>query len=169
MHTGRSPNDQILVATRRWLKARLRELETVCKDSARVCLDRAATEALPMPGYTHLQRAVISSTAMWFAGFAEGFIDDALRARQAHDWIDANPLGMAAGYGVNLPLNREYTTQALGFARMQVSPVYAQLSARQVRDCGAGCARCCTARPAPTRMEPVVVHDRRIRLRRATG
>jgi argininosuccinate lyase len=65
---------------------------------------------------------------MWFAGFAEGFIDDAVRARQALDWIDANPLGTAAGYGVNLPLDREHTTQALGFARMQVSPVYAQLS-----------------------------------------
>ena len=128
VHTGRSRNDQILVATRLWLKARLRELEALCKDSALACLDRAANETLPMPGYTHLQRAVVSSTAMWFAGFAEGFIDNALRARQAHDWIDANPLGTAAGYGVNLPLDRDYTTQTLGFARMQVSPVYAQLS-----------------------------------------
>ncbi|MEO8742475.1 MAG: argininosuccinate lyase [Lysobacteraceae bacterium] len=128
VHTGRSRNDQILVATRLWLKERLRELEALCKQSARVCLDRAAIEALPMPGYTHLQRAVVSSTAMWFAGFAEGFIDDAQRARQAHDWIDANPLGTAAGYGVNLPLDRDHTTQALGFARMQVSPIYAQLS-----------------------------------------
>ncbi|HTA66442.1 MAG TPA: argininosuccinate lyase [Xanthomonadaceae bacterium] len=128
VHTGRSRNDQILVATRLWLKARLRELETLCSQSARVCLDRAAGENLPLPGYTHLQRAVVSSTAMWFAGFAEGFIDDAVRARQAHDWIDTNPLGTAAGYGVNLALDREHTTQALGFARMQVSPVYAQLS-----------------------------------------
>jgi hypothetical protein len=75
-----------------------------------------------------LQRAVVSSTAMWFAGFAEGFIDNALRAQQTSDWIDANPLGTAAGYGVNLKLDREHTTQALGFARMQVSPIYAQLS-----------------------------------------
>ena len=128
VHTGRSRNDQVLVATRLWLKERLRELEALCRESARACLERAANEALPLPGYTHLQRAVVSSTAMWFAGFAEGFIDDALRARQAHDWIDANPLGTAAGYGVNLPLDRDHTTQALGFARMQVSPVYAQLS-----------------------------------------
>ena len=128
VHTGRSRNDQILVATRLWLKARLCELEALRSQSAHVCLDRATNEALPMPGYTHLQRAVVSSTAMWFAGFAEAFIDDAVRARQAHDWIDANPLGTAAGYGVNLPLDREHTTQALGFARMQVSPVYAQLS-----------------------------------------
>jgi argininosuccinate lyase len=81
-----------------------------------------------MPGYTHLQRAVASSTSMWWAGFAEAFIDDAWRARQTRDWIDANPLGSAAGYGVNLKLDRDHTTRALGFARMQVAATYAQLS-----------------------------------------
>ena len=128
VHTGRSRNDQVLVATRLWLKGKLADLAALCRDIACVCLDRAEREALPLPGYTHLQRAVVSSTAMWFAGFAESFIDNALRARQTFDWIDANPLGTAAGYGVNLPLDREFTTQTLGFARMQVSPVCAQLS-----------------------------------------
>ena len=128
VHTGRSRNDQILVATRLWLKEQLASLEQHCKAIAQVCLDRAAQPAIPLPGYTHLQRAVVSSTAMWFAGFAEGFIDNALRARQTAALIDANPLGTAAGYGVNLKLDREHTTQALGFARMQVSPIYAQLS-----------------------------------------
>lgn len=128
VHTGRSRNDQILVATRLWLKEQLATLETHCRAIAQICLDRAAQPALPMPGYTHLQRAVVSSTGMWFAGFAEGFIDNALRARQTAAWIDANPLGTAAGYGVNLKLDREHTTKALGFSRMQVSPIYAQLS-----------------------------------------
>ncbi|MEO8777717.1 MAG: argininosuccinate lyase [Rhodanobacter sp.] len=128
VHTGRSRNDQVLVATRLWLKDKLVALETVCRGIAAICLERAAQPALPMPGYTHLQRAVVSSTAMWFAGFAEGFIDNVLRARQTLALIDANPLGTAAGYGVNLPLDREHTTRALGFARMQISPVYAQLS-----------------------------------------
>jgi argininosuccinate lyase len=128
VHTGRSRNDQILVATRLWLKEQLATLQAHCRSIAQVCLDRAAQPALPLPGYTHLQRAVVSSTAMWFAGFAEGFIDNAWRAGQTSAWIDANPLGTAAGYGVNLKLDREHTTQALGFARMQVSPVYAQLS-----------------------------------------
>lgn len=128
VHTGRSRNDQILVATRLWLKEKLAALGAQCRAIAAVCLDRASQPALPLPGYTHLQRAVVSSTAMWFAGFAEGFIDSAVRARQTLAWIDANPLGTAAGYGVNLPLDRDHTTRALGFARMQVSPVYAQLS-----------------------------------------
>ncbi len=128
VHTGRSRNDQILVATRLWLKAKLAVLAGHCREIALACLHRAQREALPMPGYTHLQRAVVSSTALWFAGFAEAFIDDAVRARDALAWIDANPLGTAAGYGVNLPLDRDHATAALGFARMQVNPVYAQLS-----------------------------------------
>jgi argininosuccinate lyase len=128
VHTGRSRNDQILVATRLWLKAKLASLGETCRAIATVCLDRAARESLPLPGYTHLQRAVVSSTALWFAGFAEAFIDDAVRARDTLAWIDANPLGTAAGYGVNLPLDRDHATEALGFARLQVNPVYAQLS-----------------------------------------
>jgi argininosuccinate lyase len=128
VHTGRSRNDQILVATRLWLKEKLATLEDQCKRVAGICLDRAGRDALPMPGYTHLQRAVPSTTAMWFAGFAEAFIDNAVRAADTLRWIDANPLGTAAGYGVNLKLDRDHTTQALGFARLQISPVYAQLS-----------------------------------------
>lgn len=128
VHTGRSRNDQILVATRLWLKEKLGEVVTSCRAAADTCLERAARESLPLPGYTHLQRAVVSSTALWFAGFAEAFIDDARRARDTLAWIDANPLGTAAGYGVNLPLDRDHTTQALGFARLQINPVYAQLS-----------------------------------------
>lgn len=129
IHTGRSRNDQILVATRLWLKDRLARLLALCRESAQVALDRAQAEAaLPLPGYTHLQRAMVSSAGMWWAAWAEGFIDDALRARQTLDWVDANPLGSAAGYGINLPLARDHTTQALGFGRLQVSAAYAQLS-----------------------------------------
>ncbi|MDQ3617314.1 MAG: argininosuccinate lyase [Pseudomonadota bacterium] len=129
IHTGRSRNDQVLVATRLWLKERVARVVAVCLETAEVALARAEAEsALPLPGYTHLQRAVVSSAGMWWAAWAEAFIDDAQRARDTLEWIDANPLGSAAGYGVNLPLAREHTTQALGFGRMQVSAAYAQLS-----------------------------------------
>ncbi len=129
IHTGRSRNDQILVATRLWLKDRLARLQALCIEAAEVALARAEAEAtVPLPGYTHLQRAVVSSLGMWWAAWAEGFIDDAQRARDTLGWLDANPLGSAAGYGVNLPLDRDHTTQALAFGRLQVSATYAQLS-----------------------------------------
>jgi argininosuccinate lyase len=129
IHTGRSRNDQILVATRLWLKDRLARLAQLSAEIAKVALDRAQAERdLPVPGYTHIQRAVVSSAGMWWAGWAEAFIDDALRAGDTLRLVDCNPLGTAAGYGVNLPLDRAHTTAALGFARLQVSPIYAQLS-----------------------------------------
>ena len=129
IHTGRSRNDQILVATRLWLKEKLARVSELSRQVAKVALDRAeAEQSLPLPGYTHIQRAVVSSAGMWWAGWAEAFIDNALRADDTHRLIDANPLGTAAGYGVNLPLDREHTTRALDFARLQVSPIYAQLS-----------------------------------------
>jgi argininosuccinate lyase len=129
LHTGRSRNDQVLVATRLWVKEKLTALAALCREVAVVALGRAESDAaLPMPGYTHLQRAVVSSAGMWWTCWAEAFIDNAERAVATLGWIDANPLGTAAGYGVNLPLDRGFTTAALGFSRMQVSPVYAQLS-----------------------------------------
>jgi argininosuccinate lyase len=129
IHAGRSRNDQVLVATRLWLKEKLSQTQALCREVAGIALHRAGAEAdLPMPGYTHLQRAVVSSAGMWWAGWAEAFVDDARRAIDTRALIDANPLGSAAGYGVNLPLDRDFTTGALGFARMQASPVYAQLS-----------------------------------------
>ncbi|HET8819880.1 MAG TPA: argininosuccinate lyase [Xanthomonadaceae bacterium] len=129
IHAGRSRNDQVLVATRLWLKDRLSVLQAIAREVAGIALDRAEAEAgVPMPGYTHLQRAVVSSAGMWWAGWAEAFIDDAVRARETCDWLDANPLGSAAGYGVNLPLDRDHATQALGFGRLQVAATYAQLS-----------------------------------------
>ncbi|UNK41328.1 argininosuccinate lyase [Luteimonas sp. S4-F44] len=129
IHTGRSRNDQVLVATRLWLKDKLTRLAALSREVAKIALDRAEAERdLPIPGYTHIQRAVLSSGGMWWSGWAEAFIDDAVRAADTLALIDCNPLGTAAGYGVNLALDRDHTTAALGFARLQVSPVYAQLS-----------------------------------------
>lgn len=129
VHTGRSRNDQVLVAMRLYLLDRLTEITSQCLALAETCLQRAEDEGgMPMPGYTHLQRAVVSSTGMWFAGLAEAFIDDAELASFTRAWLDTNPLGTAAGYGVNLALDRDLTTQELGLARMQVNPIYAQNS-----------------------------------------
>lgn len=129
IHAGRSRNDQVLVASRLYLKDRLGELKALCIDIAGVALRRADSERdLPMPGYTHVQRAVVSSAGLWWAGWAETFSDSAMIARDALAVVDANPLGTAAGYGVNLPLDRDGTTESLGFARLQINPAAAQLS-----------------------------------------
>ena len=117
------------MATRLWLKDKLVHLLHLALASAGIALKRAEAESdLPMPGYTHIQRAVVSSAGMWWAGWAEAFVDDAQRTLDTLALIDCNPLGTAAGYGVNLALDRDHTTTALGFSRLQISPIYAQLS-----------------------------------------
>lgn len=129
VHTGRSRNDQVLVASRLYLRFVLDRAWGFCSQIAGVALDRASEHAAtPMPGYTHLQRAVPSSMGMWFAWIAESFIDNMALLGATRDRIDANPLGTAAGYGVNLALDRDHTTRKLEFSRMQINPIYAQNS-----------------------------------------
>lgn len=129
VHTGRSRNDQVLVAQRLFVREALSIVHDHAKAAASAFLDRAEAERdTPMPGYTHLQRAVPSSIGVWLAGFAEAMIDNASLASSTLSWIDACPLGTAAGYGVNLPLDRQGVSDELGFSRLLVNPVYAQNS-----------------------------------------
>jgi argininosuccinate lyase len=129
VHTGRSRNDQVLVAMRLYLRDALGQVEQHVLAAAAAFLDRAEADLdAPMPGYTHLQRAVPSSVGLWLAGFAEAMIDNAELARSTAAWVDCCPLGTAAGYGVNLPLDRQGVSDELGFSRLQINPVYAQNS-----------------------------------------
>jgi len=129
VHTGRSRNDQVAVAMRLFAKEKLKELNGLNKDIASAFLDMAMKyENDPMPGYTHLQRAMPSSWGLWFSAYAESFIDNYDLIKATYDWIDSNPLGTAAGYGVNLPLDRESTKKDLGFNRLQLNSMYVQNS-----------------------------------------
>ena len=129
VHTGRSRNDQVAVATRLYLKDRLQRLAALNGRIALACLTAAERySAVPMPGYTHLQRAVPSSVGLWLAAFGEAFTDNIAIAAHAVDTVDCSPLGTAAGYGVNLPLDRDGVAADLGFGRLQVNPMYAQNS-----------------------------------------
>jgi len=127
IHAGRSRNDQVAVAIRLYLKNALRQLALYCGQIAKVCLTRADAEAMvAMPGHTHLQQAMPSSLGLWWAGHAEGFIDNAALALQTSEWLDASPLGTASGFGVNLALPREEVAKMLGFSRLVINPQAAQ-------------------------------------------
>lgn len=127
VHAGRSRNDQVQVALRLYAKDRLARLAALAHDVARAMLARArADELTPMPGYTHLQRAVPSTVGLWFAAFVEGFAEDAELALAVRAWLDRSPLGTAAGFGVNLPLDRAGVAADLGFAGVQQNPMNVQ-------------------------------------------
>lgn len=129
VHLGRSRNDQVLVATRLYMIDALDTLKAGLTECARAALERAQADSVaPMPGYTHLQRAVPSSVGLWMGSFAESFAESAELVAMTRTWINASPLGTAAGYGVNLPLAREEVAARLGFARVVINPMAAQAS-----------------------------------------
>ena len=128
-HTGRSRNDQVLTCTRLFQKHHLANIQQMSKKLAIIVLDLATKHRHTlMPGYTHLQRAMPNTVAAWLTGFAESLIDDAYLLQSTLNYIDCSPLGTAAGFGVPLDLPREQVAKELGFARLQVNPMYAQNS-----------------------------------------
>lgn len=130
VHLGRSRNDQVLVALRLWLRDALSSLAEAAIEVAGALEDLAGRQgAIPLPGYTHMQRAMPSTVALWAGGFAAELREDAAGLRAATRRALANPLGSAAGYGTSpLVLDRDDTTRALGFQRTQEPVTAAQLS-----------------------------------------
>ncbi|MDB4210579.1 argininosuccinate lyase [Gammaproteobacteria bacterium] len=129
IHTGRSRNDQVLVAMRLYARDHLVEIQALNLSIAKALLTKASQHsANPMPGYTHLQRAMPSTWGLWFSAFAESFLDNAELLSHTQSWMNLNPLGTAAGYGVNLPLKRDITTKKLHFKRKQLNSLYVQNS-----------------------------------------
>lgn len=129
IHTGRSRNDQVLTAIKLYLK---HELNTV-KEKTNELISGFNTLAkkhkgILLPGYTHFQVAMPSSFDMWLKAYAESLEDDLELLNAAITICDKNPLGSAAGYGTSFPLDREFTTTEMGFATLNKSSIYAQMT-----------------------------------------
>jgi argininosuccinate lyase len=130
IHLGRSRNDQVLAALRLYLRDVIEELRAATLGVA-TALDRLTVreQGTLLPGYTHMQQAMPSSVALWAGGFAAQLRDDAEGLALTHRRLLQNPLGSAAGYGTpGLPINREATTNRLGFAATQEPVTAVQLS-----------------------------------------
>jgi argininosuccinate lyase len=137
LHAGRSRNDQVLAALRLYLRDAVADL-ALGAESVAAALDALAGRqgAVALPGYTHMQQAMPSSVALWSGGFAAEIRDDAEGLRLARRRIEKNPLGSAAGYGTpNLPIDRDVTRAALGFAANH-EPVTAVQLARGKAEAG---------------------------------
>ncbi len=128
IHSGRSRNDQVLLDLKLFTRSEIQKLvEAVCE-----LFDKLLTKAIMnrdhlMPGYTHLQVAMPSSFGLWFSAYAESLVDDLVLLKAAYQITNQNPLGSAAGYGSSFPLDRQMTTNLLGFDSMNYNVIYAQM------------------------------------------
>jgi argininosuccinate lyase len=130
IHLGRSRNDQVLTALRLYEKTVLSQLRDEVRrfrDSLQESIRRHGD--VPLPGYTHMQRAMPNTVGVWLGAFVDAVDDDLTLEKAIAELIDQSPLGTGAGYGIPVfELDRDWAAGSLGFRRVQRNPVYAQLS-----------------------------------------
>jgi len=128
IHSGRSRNDQVLLDLKLFTRSEIQKLVgSVSELFDKLMAKAEANKQTLMPGYTHLQVAMPSSFGLWFSAYAESLVDDLVLLQAAYKITNQNPLGSAAGYGSSFPLDRQMTTDLLGFESMNYNVIYAQM------------------------------------------
>ncbi len=128
IHTGRSRNDQVLLDMKLFMRDQLKVIIKEVKILFDVLIKKSEeNKEILIPGYTHYQAAMPSSFGLWFGAYAESLTDDLLLLQTAYKINNQNPLGSAAGYGSSFPINRQKTTDLLGFEGLVYNVVYAQM------------------------------------------
>ncbi len=133
IHTGRSRNDQVLVDIRLFTREEIDNLSVlVARLFKRLQELSEQYKEVLLPGYTHMQPAMLSSFGLWFGAYGECLADDILLLCEARVLNNRSPLGTAAGFGTTLPLNRKLTSELLEFDDLLYNSAYASLSRGKV-------------------------------------
>ncbi len=128
IHSGRSRNDQVLLDLKLFTRHKIEQVVNEAKALFDLLIENSEKyKGVLIPGYTHLQVAMPSSFGLWFGAYAEALADDLSLLQAAFKLVDQNPLGSGAGYGSSFPLNRQMTTDLLGFENLNYNVVYAQM------------------------------------------
>ncbi|HZX45309.1 MAG TPA: argininosuccinate lyase [Candidatus Nanoarchaeia archaeon] len=127
IHTCRSRNDQVMAAMKLYEKEEMQKVQALAEQLA-LSLKKLSKDTTPIPGYTHMQKAMPSSVKMWCDGYIESLSDDMKVLANALLVIDKNPLGTGAGYGLPIAVDKEVTKKELGFASNYQSITYVQIS-----------------------------------------
>ncbi len=124
IHTGRSRNDQVFLDTRLLMKDSGMEIGLKGVELIKAIEKFAGSKNKMIPGYTHQQQAMPSSTGLWASSFVDALVDDVKLLKNIYQVFDQNPLGAAASYGTSLDIDRERTAELLGFNSVQQNPIY---------------------------------------------
>ena len=129
IHTGRSRNDQVITAVRLYEKEALNNVLT----SVKKCTDLLirfgqAGEDVPLPGFTHTRKAMLSSVALWAGGYAEMLKMQSEASSGVESLINRSPLGSAAGFGTTIDIDRNFEANELDFSKPLICSTTSQLS-----------------------------------------
>jgi argininosuccinate lyase len=129
IHTARSRNDQVILDIKLFIREEIQQIVMLTGKLSRVLLSQSEKyKQVLIPGFTHLQVAMPSSFGLWFAAYAECLAEDLQVMLAAYRVADLNPLGSGAGYGSSFPIDRQLTTDLLGFEDMHYNVINAQMS-----------------------------------------
>jgi argininosuccinate lyase len=116
LHTARSRNDQVATDMRLFFKDACGQLGAAIRDAQRALVALASrSDAVLIPGYTHLQRAQPVFAAHHVLAWVEMLERDHRRVARVADDANECPLGSGAIAGSTLPIDREYAAKLLGF------------------------------------------------------
>ncbi|MBW9257052.1 MAG: argininosuccinate lyase [Candidatus Thiodiazotropha sp. (ex. Lucinisca nassula)] len=117
LHTGRSRNDQVATDIRLWLRDEIDTLRAAIGKLQNALLDKAEQEAETiLPGFTHLQTAQPVTFGHHLMAWFEMLERDRQRLADCQQRVNVMPLGAAALAGTTYPIDRQMTTQLLGFS-----------------------------------------------------
>ena len=125
IHTARSRNDQSMTMIRLYMLDKLGQLKYQAKQLQSTLSDFAEkNKGVPMPGYTHMRKAMPTTVDMLALAYHDMLSDDLQLLDSVLKTLDSNPLGSAAGYGVPLKIDRRMTAKEIGFAKVQENPIH---------------------------------------------
>ena len=117
VHTARSRNDQIALDERLYLREAITAVRQEILRLQLTLLDQAEAHAqVPMPGYTHLQRAQPVSVGHHLLAHFWPLVRDDQRLSDGFARANVSPLGAAALAGSTLPIDPAIPARILGFA-----------------------------------------------------
>lgn len=131
LHTGRSRNDQIATDIRLYARDQVDQISSLITAVQKALLDLAERESdTIIPGFTHLQVAQPITFGHHMMAWFEMLNRDFERFQDCRKRLNRSPLGSAALAGTTFPIDRQYTSDLLGFD----SPIPNSLDAVSDRD-----------------------------------
>jgi len=128
IHTGRSRNDQVLVALALYQIDQLKQTKALALEFISACKSaKKKYGSIGLAGYTHMQKAMPSSVGQWLGAYEDAMTDNLILIDAQLKLLDQNPLGTGAGYNIPVfSLDRKMTAKELGFSKVLENPIYAQ-------------------------------------------
>ncbi|MCX7951347.1 MAG: argininosuccinate lyase [Clostridiales bacterium] len=115
LHTSRSRNDQVAVDMKMFVKEEVGEIIKKLEKLKEVLILKGKENNFLMPGFTHLQPAQVITFSYHMKAYCEMFERDIKRLKNALEILDECPLGSGALAGTTNDIDRDFTSNELGF------------------------------------------------------